>query len=151
MFGSVMRKNLTLFVYCLSTAFAQQQNAKNIGPAIGDGGSATQAEIKFPSGIAIARNGDIFVAERGAFRVRKIDKASGTISTIAGVGVNGYSGDDGPATEAMTSYPEHIAFDSKWNLYITEYHGSQQLLCSQNRRSDWYYFDGCRDGRRSRL
>ena len=66
----------------------------------GDGGPAAQAELNGPHSLAVARNGDIFVADTWNNRIRKIDARSGVIKTIAGTGRKGFSGDGGPAVEA---------------------------------------------------
>ena len=83
----------------------------------GDGGLATAAQIKTPYGLAADRAGNIFIADVANNRVRKID-AAGIITTIAGTGVPGFSGDGGPATLAQMSAPNCIAIDASGNLYV---------------------------------
>jgi len=101
----------------VSIAFAQSPAT---GGAPGDGGPATEAVFVWPSGIAIDARGNIFVAERRANRVRRIDASTGKVTTAAGTGDRGYSGDGGPASEARISIPELIAVDDAGNLYITD-------------------------------
>jgi len=84
----------------------------------GDGGLATEALLGGPSGIALDQNGNLVFGERRGNRVRRVDLKTGIITTIAGTGVKGFSGDGGPAREAELGGIEHIAFDSKWNLYL---------------------------------
>jgi uncharacterized protein (TIGR03437 family) len=88
--------------------------------SLGDGGSATSADLNDPEGIAVDSSGNLYIAEWGANRIRKVTPA-GTITTVAGSGVAGYSGDGGPAVAAMLKGPSGIALDSAGNLYIVDY------------------------------
>ena len=79
----------------------------------GDGGPATAARLSSPSGVALDGAGNLFIADKGNHRIRKVD-AAGTISTIAGSGETGiyrggFSGDGGPATSARLSSPSGVA------------------------------------------
>lgn len=93
----------------------------------GDGGPANQAEIKLPGGqaappagrLAIDRAGNIYLADSGNHRVRKIDP-SGIITTYAGNGDPTYAGDGGPATAASLSRPSDLEVDADGNLYIAD-------------------------------
>jgi sugar lactone lactonase YvrE len=73
----------------------------------GDGGAATAAQLDTPSGLAVAADGRLFVADTHNHRVRVI-AAGGTISTFAGTGVAGYAGDGGPATSALLARPQGL-------------------------------------------
>ena len=85
----------------------------------GDGGPATSAELSLPFQIAVDSAGDIFIADSVNNRVRKTS-ASGIISTIAGTGTAGFSGDGGPATSAELNFPTAVAVDAAGNVYISE-------------------------------
>ena len=90
----------------------------------GDGGPATQATVYFPSGIAVDGSGNIYFADKGNNRVRKID-TKGIITTFAGTGTAGYAGDGGPATSAklglnFTAAFQGVAVDSAGNVYIAD-------------------------------
>ncbi|MBV9143542.1 MAG: protein kinase [Pseudonocardiales bacterium] len=85
----------------------------------GDGGPAALAEFRYPVGVAVDRSGNLYVAENNGCRVRKIDQ-SGRISTVAGTGVAGFSGDGGSATQAQLKYPQAITIDDSGNLYIAD-------------------------------
>jgi uncharacterized protein YjdB len=83
----------------------------------GDGGPATSATLNGAAGIAIDGYGDIYIAETGNNCIRKVN-TSGVISTIAGTGTAGYTGDGGPATIAALDSPKAIALDGFGNIYI---------------------------------
>jgi trimeric autotransporter adhesin len=85
----------------------------------GDGGLATAAAINLPLGVFVDRAGNIFIAESSNNRIRKVTAATGFISTVAGTGVSGYSGDGGPATAATLAAPGCILGDTLGNLYVT--------------------------------
>jgi hypothetical protein len=85
----------------------------------GDGGHATHARIDDPSGLAVDDDGNLYFVDRGNARVRRID-AAGIITTIAGNGKDGYSGDGGPATEARINLPEGLWVDASGNVYIAD-------------------------------
>jgi len=84
----------------------------------GDGGLATAAQIS-PLGVGVDSAGNIYIADSGNNRVRKVNTA-GIINTIAGTGTAGYSGDGGPATAAQLNNPYDVQIDSAGNLYITD-------------------------------
>ncbi len=90
-----------------------------VGGYSGDGGLATAAQFWAPTGIAKDASGNIYIADFGARVVRKIN-TSGIISTFAGTGVSGNSGDGGPATSAEMTFPYWIAFDASDNLFISD-------------------------------
>jgi uncharacterized protein (TIGR03437 family) len=90
----------------------------------GDGGPATKAELNFPEGLAVDSAGNIYISDVGNKRIRKVN-AAGTISTVAGTGTAGFSGDGGPATSArlgfsMANQQQGLAVDSAGNLYIAD-------------------------------
>jgi sugar lactone lactonase YvrE len=85
----------------------------------GDGGSALKAELYAPSGVAVDSSGNVFIADNGNARVRKVSPV-GIITTVAGNGTQGYAGDGGPATSAQLQYPSGIAIDSVGNLYVAD-------------------------------
>ncbi len=87
----------------------------------GDGGPATAASFNEPYGIAVDRNGNIYVADRHNHCVRRIDAASGGVITFAGNGVAGYSGDGGPAAQAGMVEPNGLGFDpAQQRLFIAD-------------------------------
>ncbi len=87
---------------------------------IGDGDPAVHAKLGAPRGVAVDAAGNLFIAESGHHRIRKVD-SSGTISTFAGTGESGFGGDGGPAVEARLGSPEGVAVDAAGSLYIADY------------------------------
>uniref|UniRef100_UPI001EF92F40 NHL domain-containing protein n=1 Tax=Cohnella mopanensis TaxID=2911966 RepID=UPI001EF92F40 len=86
----------------------------------GDGGAATNAKLSSPRGVAVDSQGNVYIADTGNHAVRKIDKATGAITTVAGKGTAGYSGDGGKATTAELNEPWDVALDKHDNLYIAD-------------------------------
>jgi uncharacterized protein (TIGR03437 family) len=96
--------------------------------ALGDGGAATKARLDFGpvfhAGLAVDNAGNLYIADTGDSRVRKVD-TSGTITTVAGnstsLGIGSFSGDGGKATSAGLNSPVGVALDSAGNLYIADF------------------------------
>jgi sugar lactone lactonase YvrE len=86
----------------------------------GDGGPATDAELYVPYGIALDTAGNIYIADSDNSVIRKVTAATGIITTVAGNGKQGYSGDGGLATNATLLAPYGVALDTQGNLYITD-------------------------------
>ena len=86
----------------------------------GDGGPATEAMLDYPRGLTVDGEGNLYIAEKGNHRVRRVDAVTGIITTIAGTGVWSYGGDGGPATEAPLREPNGVAADGEGNLYIAD-------------------------------
>ncbi len=85
----------------------------------GDGGPALQAGIRSPGGLTLGPDGALYIAEQTSHRIRRID-VNGIITTYAGNGVPGYSGDGGPAVKANIKSPFRMMFDQKGNLYFSD-------------------------------
>jgi uncharacterized protein (TIGR03437 family) len=88
----------------------------------GDNGPATSAQLNSPSGVAVDTVGNLYIVDEFNSRVRKV--SGGVITTVAGNGGNGFSGDNGPATSAQLGYPQGVAVDSAGNLYFGEFDNS---------------------------
>ena len=85
----------------------------------GDGAAAGSAQLNAPFGVAVDAAGNLYIAEFGNNRVRKVS-TNGNISTLAGNGVSGYGGDGGQATSAMINGPQGVAVDGSGNVYIAD-------------------------------
>ena len=85
----------------------------------GDGGPATVAELRFPYSVAVDNDGNIYIADTSNHRIRKVD-TNGIITTVAGTGYPGYSGDGSPATQAELHTPTRISLDNAGNIYICD-------------------------------
>ncbi|MBI4910360.1 MAG: hypothetical protein HY820_42475 [Acidobacteria bacterium] len=85
----------------------------------GDGGPATDASLTEPQGLAVDSAGNLFIADTTNNRVRRV-ASNGTITTVAGTGASGFSGDDGPATSARLDTPTSVAVDANGVLYIAD-------------------------------
>ena len=86
----------------------------------GDGGPATSASLYYPSGVAVDASGNLFIADRSNHRIRRVDARTGVMTTVAGTGALGFSGDGGPATNAVLRSPSGVAVDRSGNLFIAD-------------------------------
>ena len=90
----------------------------------GDGGPAVAAELKNPYSITTDSLGNLYIADSGNYRVRKVDISTGVISTVAGIGVSSNTGDNGLAISAGLGSVSGVAVDNLNNLYISSNSGS---------------------------
>ena len=84
----------------------------------GDGGAAVAASLNWPSGVAVDGAGNLYIADEHNNRIRMVD--AGVMTTVAGTGPRGYSGDGGPAVAAHLNRPSGVALDAAGNLYIAD-------------------------------
>jgi sugar lactone lactonase YvrE len=103
----------------------------------GDGGSATSAQLDYPTGVAVDSSGNLYVGDFYNNRVRKVT-AGGTISTVAGTGTAGYSGDGGPAASAQLNAPSSVAVDAAGRIYVADSTSRIRILTSGSVSSCWY-------------
>ena len=101
------------------TTVAQWRIDTVAGGAVGDNGPAVQAWLQYPVGLAVNRAGNLYVADTFNHRIRRVDP-SGTITTVAGTGEEGFSGDNGPAVNAQLAGPTDVAVDAAGNLYVAD-------------------------------
>src|SRR5262249_3963877 len=86
----------------------------------GDDGPATQARLSSPTGLALDSAGNLYIADSGNRRLRKVTAGAGVMTTVAGNGLVGFSGDGGQATQATFKHPFGVALDKDGALYICD-------------------------------
>jgi sugar lactone lactonase YvrE len=95
------------------------------GAFSGDGGPSTSAQLFIPYGVASDAAGNLYIADGFNQRIRKINASTGIITTVAGTGTAGYSGDGGAATSAKLNYPNALCLDGSGNIYISDVNNSR--------------------------
>lgn len=92
------------------------------GDTLGDGGTATSAQLSWPIGVALDKNENLYIADTGNHRIRRVDHTKGTITTVAGGAgqFEGNSGDEGPARQAMLSFPFGVAVAPDGTIVFTD-------------------------------
>ncbi len=88
-------------------------------------GPATSANLSSPEGVAADAAGNVYIADTAADRIRKVAAGTGVISTVAGTGVGGFSGEGGPATSARVNGPSGMAVDTAGNVYFADYYNQR--------------------------
>lgn len=86
----------------------------------GDRGPALETNVGMPFGVEIGPDGALYITEVSNHRVRRLDSKTGELTTVAGCGEKGYSGDGGPATDARLNEPYEVRFDKNGNMYFVE-------------------------------
>jgi trimeric autotransporter adhesin len=129
-----MRKSLLCFsLLALSSSLFTLSEAQTISTFAGTGGTgyngdniqATAAEFFVPEDVAVDDSGNVYVADLLNNRIRKITAATGIITTVAGNGTAGHSGDGGPATAAEIDEPSGVCVDTAFNIYIADYQSNK--------------------------
>jgi len=113
------------------------------GSFSGDNGLATQAGLNTPEGVAVNAAGDVYIADLENYRIRKLNVTTNIITTVAGTGTDGFSGDSGPAVQALLNLPWTIATDASGNIYIGDLQNNrirEVTFISASSGSPTYYF-----------
>jgi hypothetical protein len=121
-------KGMWLLLLILSYGTTSGVAAQNISTVAGngvagnsgDGGLATAAKLNQPTGVTIDASGNLYIADFASNVIREVAAGTGIITTVAGTGVAGYSGDGGAATASKLNGPEVIVIDGSGNLYIAD-------------------------------
>jgi len=119
--NNVVRK-VTVATGTISTVAGHYPVTNNI---LGDGGPATSATLIFPTAVGLDGSGNLYIADRNDFRIRKVASNTGIITTVAGNGTNTTSGDGGPATSAGLQWPDSLAVDSAGDIYVGYSNGAR--------------------------
>jgi len=122
--GNNRIRKINIFTGIITTVAGSGPVGLGTGTFSGDGGMATDATLKLPSGLYVDKFENIYIADIDNNRVRKVDHLSGKISTIAGNGSPCYLGDNGPATAACLWSPGQPFVDSSGNIFVSEYDNS---------------------------
>jgi sugar lactone lactonase YvrE len=113
----------TMLLFALAASIATAQTTQTIrtigGGYLGDGGLATQAGLYEIRRLAVAADGTYYIADKTNQRIRRVSP-DGRITTYAGTGDTGFSGDNGPAINAKFNFPEAVALDAEGNLYVAD-------------------------------
>ncbi|HEY2038483.1 MAG TPA: Ig-like domain repeat protein, partial [Edaphobacter sp.] len=91
----------------------------------GDDGLAQKATLNRPMSLALDGRNNLYIADAGSHRIRRIEAATGIITTVAGAGIQGYGGDSGSALTALLDSPEGLAVDASGNLYLSDTHNQR--------------------------
>jgi len=117
---AILLSQLTVFTFAAAAQAGLVHTVVGGGSSYGDGGPATAARLTTPQGLAFDAAGNLYIADDTAFVVRRVDAATGIITTVAGNGTFGDQGDGGPATLANLANPLGIAVDLHGDLYIAD-------------------------------
>jgi sugar lactone lactonase YvrE len=118
-----------LFLILLVSLFPLSVTAQEPGTIVtlagggeqeGEGIPATDLALQFPFGVGVDAMGNVYIADTGNHRIRRVDIVSGEATTVAGTGDFSFSGDGGPATEAQLNGPQSVAVDAQGNIYIAD-------------------------------
>jgi uncharacterized protein (TIGR03437 family) len=118
--------SFSLIALLTPLCFGQSYTISTIagGSRLLDGHAATSVPLRYPWGVAQDAAGNIYLADTSDNRIRRVD-TNGIITTIAGTGVAGFNGDNGPGTAAMLDEPQGLKVDGKGNLFIADYQNNR--------------------------
>ena len=103
-----------------STGLITTVAGTGVSGSTGDGGAATNAQLKTPTGIALDAVGNLYISDNSGNKIRKVNATTGIITTVAGTGTSGNTGDGGAATSALLNSPAGIFADASNNIYVAD-------------------------------
>ena len=112
--------NSRIRMMAVSTGIITTIAGNGVAGFSGDGGAGTSTELNGPSGVAVDTAGNVYIVDTSNNRIRKVTASTGIITTIAGNGVAGFSGDGGAGTSAALNTPTGVAVDTAGNIYIAD-------------------------------
>ncbi len=118
--GAINERNYTQQADLSGTVRYWINNGVAVKRYSGDDGPAAQAQLNFPTAVAVDRQGNLYIADTMNHRVRWVNGATGAIATLAGTGQARFSGDGGPAAQAALNEPVALALDEEGHLYIAD-------------------------------
>lgn len=104
----------------LATGVISTVAGTGVAGSAGDGGPSTIAQLNAPLGVAVTADGQLFIADSGNHRIRRVDTQTGVITTVAGTGVSGFGGDGGPATSAQLADPTAVIVNAAGRVLISD-------------------------------
>ena len=123
----IRNNHRTLFILGVLLALAEASFAQRRGTLVtiagggdreGENIPATDLALSLPLGAATDADGNVYIADTGTHRIRRVDAVTGQVTTVAGTGESGFAGDGGPAGEAQLDRPQGVAVDEDGNVYI---------------------------------
>jgi sugar lactone lactonase YvrE len=123
--GNLVVRKIDASTQNISTVAGNGNSCFPITSGCGDNGPATAANLTWPLTIALDANGNLYIADYFAFKVRKVSAATQVITTVAGTGIEGRAGDGGQATKANLDHPSSVALDGNGNLFISDQYNNK--------------------------
>lgn len=123
--GNLVVRKIDASTHNISTYAGNGNSCFPTTSPCGDGGPATSGNLTWPLTVAVDANDNLYIADYFAFKVRKVDAATQIISTAAGTGNEGRSGDGGPAKSANLDHPSSVALDASGNLFISDQYNNK--------------------------
>ena len=123
--GNLVVRKIDASTHNISTVAGNGNSCFPTTSACGDGGPATSGNLTWPLTVTVDANDNLFIADYFAFKIRKVNGSTQVITTYAGTGIEGRSGDNGPATKANLDHPSSVAVDGSGTLFISDQYNNK--------------------------